>query len=77
MDFDWTDSSSDGLSIHLTKQEEACYAAMFEDRPRLFEYRENEYSKYCADSKKIIAMYIEEFGLGKESINRIFERYFM
>ena len=65
--------------VWLSPTEEKVYRAMQENDacPYIFEYAENEYSKYCMDCKEIIAEYVFRAGLPYESINRIFEKHFM
>ena len=67
------------LNIVLTAKEKALYNEMVtnDERPYGFEYKENEYSKYCEDCKRIITKYVERYDLSHNSINRIFKKYFM
>ena len=79
MDYDWTDSSNDVRHIYLNKFEENCYRMATEDPdcPSFYEYGIDSYSEYCEDARKHLQPYADLCGLSTESVNRIFEKYFM
>lgn len=79
MDYDWTDSSNNFRHVHLNKFEEKCYRMATEDPdcPSFYEYGMDGYSEYCEDIRKHLQPYADLCGLSNESVNRIFEKYFM
>ena len=65
----------------LTIVEKACFMALRRDEewdPGYFYSNiDPDYQKYCNMCKRAIAHYVKPFNLSNESINRIFEHYFM